>query len=109
MAQLLEPQSLGPRARRLAELFKLERELPLNLLDTGFSSFSGIEAALAYDESLAVVEYIQSRYGTSDLLRILERLGQGESAEAALRATIHCDYRQLDDEVRAYLLRSLLN
>ncbi|MBV9624102.1 MAG: hypothetical protein JOZ14_09000 [Acidobacteria bacterium] len=109
MAQLLEPQSLGPRARRLAELFKVERELPLNSLDTGFSSFSGIEAALAYDESLAFVEYIQSRYGSSDLLRILERLGQGESAEAALRATIHCDYRQLDDEVRTYLLRALPN
>ena len=107
MAQLLEPQSVGPRARILAELFKGEREIPLNLLDTGFSSFSGIEAALAYDESLVVVEYIQSRYGISDLVRILERLGQGESAEAALRATIHCDYRQLEDEVRAYLLRAL--
>jgi Tfp pilus assembly protein PilF len=109
MAQLLEPQSLGPRAPRLAELFKRDRELPLNSLDAGFFSFSGIEAALAYDESLAFVEYLQSRYGISDLLRILERIGQGESPEAALRATIHSDYRQLDDELRAYLLRALPN
>jgi hypothetical protein len=38
------------------------------------------------------VQYIRDTYGMSDLQRILERLGQGISAEAALRATIHSDY-----------------
>jgi len=40
----------------------------------------------------------------SDLQRILERLGQGSSTEAALRATIHSDYAQLDAEVGKYLI-----
>jgi hypothetical protein len=40
----------------------------------------------------------------SDLQRILERLGQGSSTEAALRATIHSDYGQLEVEVGKYLI-----
>jgi tetratricopeptide (TPR) repeat protein len=104
IAQMMEPRSLA-RAARLAELFRLEQEVPLNSLEGGFTSLSGIEAALAYDESLAAVQYIKERYGMSDLLRILERLGHGESTEAALRSTIHSDYRQLQDEIRADLVR----
>jgi hypothetical protein len=65
--------------------------------------FSPIEAVLAYDESLAAVEYINDTYGMSDVQRILERLSQGSSAEAALRATIHSDYGQLESEVGRYL------
>jgi tetratricopeptide (TPR) repeat protein len=105
VAQLMEPQTLGSRIPRLAELFKLEREIPLNELETSFTSFNSVEAALAYDESLAVVEYLRNTYGMPDLLRVLQRIGQGESAEAALRATIHSDYQRLEDEVRVYLVR----
>jgi hypothetical protein len=39
----------------------------------------------------------------SDLIRILESLGHGESAESALRSTIHSDYRQFQDEIGAEL------
>ena len=109
VAQMMEPRSISPRVARLAELFKLEREIPLNQLETSFMSFNNIEAALAYDESLATVEYIRETYGMSDLVRILQRIGQGESAEAALRETIHCDYRQFEDEVRTYLVHQAGN
>jgi tetratricopeptide (TPR) repeat protein len=105
VAQLMEPQTLGSRIPRLAELFKLEREIPLNELETRFTSFNSIEAVLAYDESLAVAEYLRNTYGMGDVLRLLQRIGQGESAEAALRATVHSDYRRLEDEVRVYLAR----
>jgi tetratricopeptide (TPR) repeat protein len=105
IAQMMEPRSLGPRGGRLAELFKREKEIPLNSLEGSFSSFSGIEAALAYDESLATVEYIRNTYGMSDVLRILDKLGHGDSTESALRSTIRCDYRQLEAEVGASLLR----
>jgi len=60
---------------------------------------------LAYDESLAAVDYINNTYGMSDLMRVLERLRQGSSTEAALRATIHSDYGQLESEVGKYLAR----
>jgi hypothetical protein len=65
--------------------------------------FSTPEATLAYAESLAAAEYIRDTYGLSDLPRILDRLAQGSSTEAALRATIHADYRQLRDDLARWL------
>jgi hypothetical protein len=104
IAQMMEPRAVA-RGAQLAQLFQLQREVPLYALEGGFSSLTEMQAALAYDESLAAVLYIRDRYGMSDLLRILERLGHGESTEAALRSTIHCDYRQLQDEIWGELVR----
>jgi len=102
LAQAAEPRALA-NGRRLAEVFQAEREIPLNLLEGNFMRFSGPEATLAYDESLAAVQYIQDTYGMSDLQRILEKLGEGSSAEAAMRAVLHSDYAQLETEVGKYL------
>jgi tetratricopeptide (TPR) repeat protein len=104
IAQAVEPKSLASNGRRLAELFRTEHEIPFNAMEGSFMRFSGIEAVLAYDESLAAVQYINDTYGMSDVQRILQRLGEGSSTEAALRATIHSDYHQLDDEVGKYLV-----
>ena len=104
IAQMMEPR-LVARPTQLAQLFQLQQEVPLYALEGGFSSLTEMQAALAYDESLASVLYIRDRYGMSDVLHILERLGHGDSTEAALRSTIHCDYRQLQDEIRADLAR----
>jgi len=49
------------------------------------------------------VSYIDDSYGMSDIQRILERLSQGNSTEAALRATIHSDYGQLESDLARYL------
>ena len=46
---------------------------------------------------------IRDTYGMSDLPRILERLAQGSSTEAALRSTIHADYSQLRDDLARWL------
>jgi hypothetical protein len=99
----MEPQSLGPRAARLADLFRQQREIPLNLLEAGFSSFNQTQAGIAYDESLAAVEFIESRHGRNEVLKIVERIGQGESTETSLRQVLHDDYGQFEDELRAYL------
>jgi SLT domain-containing protein len=66
--------------------------------------FSPVEAVLAYDESLAAVQYIDDTYGVSELQRILQKLAEGSSTEAALRATIHSDYGQLQTAVGNYLI-----
>jgi len=65
--------------------------------------FSGLEASVAYAESLAAVSYINESYGMGDIQRILQSLSQGSSTEAALRATIHSDYAQLESEIAKYL------
>lgn len=103
IAQLLEPQSLGNRIAALAQLYSGEHEIPLNSLERGFTSFNGVEARLAYDESLAAAQYLHDHYGMSDMVRLLQHIGQGESVEAAMRSVLHSDYRHLEDELRQYL------
>jgi Flp pilus assembly protein TadD len=103
VAQAIEPKSLSSDGRRLAQLFRSQHAIPYNVLEGGFTRFSSVEAYVAYAESLAAVEYISRTYGMSDVERILERIGQGSAPEAALRATIHSDYGQLESEVGKYL------
>ncbi|HEY3971855.1 MAG TPA: hypothetical protein VGM18_02560 [Candidatus Sulfotelmatobacter sp.] len=103
IAQFLEPKSLGGNGRQLSVLFKTQRNIPLNVLEGSFQRFSPAEANLAYAESLAAVSFINESYGLSDIQRILERIGQGNSTEAALRATIHSDYGQLETDLAKYL------
>lgn len=102
IAQAMEPKRLryGPQ---LAQLYASQHEIPFNALEGSFMQFTGPQAVLAYEESLAAADYIIDTYGESDLQRILARLGEGSSTEAALRATIHSDYGQLEDEVGKYL------
>jgi tetratricopeptide (TPR) repeat protein len=103
IAQLLEPRSLSGEGRQLASMFKTQQYIPLNVLEGSFLRFSGSQAYIAYAESLAAVSYINDSYGIGDLQKILQMLGQGSSTEAALRATIHSDYGQLEFETGKYL------
>jgi hypothetical protein len=103
IAQAMEPKSLSSRGRRLAALFKAQQQIPFNQLESSFMRFSGMEAILAYDESLAAVQFIIDTQSLSDLQRILQRLSEGNSTESALRATIHDDYGQLQNDVGKYL------
>ena len=102
LAQVAEPKQLA-NGSRLAQMFRAQQEIPLNTLEGNFMRFSPAEAALAYDESLAAVQYIDETYGMSDLQRILQHLGEGSSTEAALRNIIHSDYGQLEGEVGNFL------
>lgn len=103
IAQVEEGRSSASYGRPLAQLFASGNEIPYNVLEGSFMSFSTAEAAAAYAESLATAEYIRDSYGVSEIPRILERLSQGSSTESALRATIHSDYRQLHDEMTRWL------
>jgi Flp pilus assembly protein TadD len=103
IAQFLEPKSLAAEGHQLARLFKSQHNIPLNVLEGSFLQFSGAEAYVAYAESLAAVSYINDSYGMSDVQRILQRISQGSSTEAALRATIHSDYGQLESDLSRYL------
>jgi hypothetical protein len=102
IAQLLEPRNLND-GHQLSLLFQAHSNIPLNALEGGFMNLSGGQVHIAYAESLAAVSYINDSYGLSDIQRILQRIGQGNSPEAALRATIHSDYGQLESDVAMYL------
>ena len=99
IAQVEEGKSTAANGRQLAQLFAAGREIPFNMLEGSFISFSAPEANVAYAESLAATEYIRDTYGMSEIVRILELLSQGSSTEAALRTTVRSDYRQLQEEM----------
>src|SRR6266849_373354 len=99
IAQMEEGKSSASNGRQLAQLFAAGNEIPFNMLEGSFMSFSTPEAVVAYTESLAATEYLRDAYGMSEITSILESLSQGSSTEAALRATVHSDYRQLRDEM----------
>lgn len=104
VAQALEPKSLTSNGRRLAQLFHAQQAIPYNALEGSFMRFSPAEAVLAYDESLAAVEYINETYGMGDIERILQRLSEGSSSEAAIRGIIHSDYGQMESEIGHFLI-----
>jgi tetratricopeptide (TPR) repeat protein len=103
IAQFLEPKSLSGDGRQLSQLYKAQREIPLNALEGSFQNFSGAQAYVAYAESLAAVSYINDSYGMSDVQRILQRISQGSSTEAAMRETLHSDYGQFESDLGKYL------
>ncbi len=103
IAQLLEPRGLGARMAQLGLLFKADRDLPLNMLERSFASLSTVEATLAYDESLLAAGYLYQHYGMADMVRLLQRIGQGESTESSLRSVLHSDYGRLQEDLRTEL------
>jgi tetratricopeptide (TPR) repeat protein len=108
LAQLFEPKAVA-HGRDLAALYRAQQEIPLNMLEGSFAPLSPTQATLAYEESLAATQYISETSGLDDLRRILERLGQGSSSEAALRTIVHSDYGQLETEVGKYILKKYGN
>lgn len=104
IAQLMEPRTIGnTRGPRLARLYATGQELPLSSLEVSFLNFSPFEAVLAYDESLAAVEYIRDTYGMAELQSLLQKIGDGSSPEAALRLTIHSGYAGMEDSIGQFL------
>jgi tetratricopeptide (TPR) repeat protein len=106
LEQGLTTSAFGPR---LAALYMSGRQVPLNQLEGEFQGYSTAEASVAYAESLAAVEYIRATYGLSDVARLLQRLGEGQSVEMALRSTIHAGYAELEGEITSYLKKNYAN
>jgi tetratricopeptide (TPR) repeat protein len=104
IAQLMEPRTTGgTRGPRLAQLYAMGQQIPLNSLEVSFLNFSPFEAVLAYDESLAAAEYIRDTYGMPELESILQKIGDGSSTESALRVTIHEGYSGLEESIGRFL------
>ncbi len=106
IAQLEEGRTTFEIGQRLAALYASGNQVPLSQLEGGFQGFSTPEAFVAYAESLAAAEYIRQHYTMSDLARLLQRLGEGQSMESALRSTLHGGYADLETEITTYLKRA---
>jgi tetratricopeptide (TPR) repeat protein len=106
IAELEQGFTTSAFGSRLAALYTSGNQIPLNQLEGRFDSYSTAEASVAYAESLAAAEYIRTTYGMGDLARILQRLGEGQSIESALRSTVHAGYAELESEIANYLKKN---
>jgi Peptidase MA superfamily len=105
LAEMMEPRGPTPYDAFLAHMFEQHRQIPLSDLEHPFSGLTPTQVGIAYAESQAIVEYLRDRYGMDDILRVLQRIGAGETPQAALRSVVHTDYAGLGQEVAAYLAK----
>jgi tetratricopeptide (TPR) repeat protein len=103
LAQLLEPRSAAQFRSQLGKLFAGGHQAPLEALEGSFIGYNTGQAAVAYIESLAYVEYIRDTYGINRLSDMMRYLSEGESPEEALKSAIHDDYSQLEEEFSRHL------
>jgi hypothetical protein len=103
VAQMEEGRGIGSRAARLALLYREGSQIPVEALEGSFLKLSNSEAMIAYDESLLAAIYIRDTYGTGDIRRLLERIGQGGTPEQAMRDVLHLDYGQFERELQLYI------
>ena len=109
IAELEQGASTSSFGQRLSSVYSSGHQVPLNMLEGNFDTLDRSEALVAYAESLATVEYIRATYGMADLARILQRIGEGQPIEAALRSTVHGGYKELDGEITEYLKKNYGN
>src|SRR6266853_2118044 len=67
IAQIEEGRSAASYGHQLAKLFAAGNEIPFNMLEGSFMSFSAPEAIVAYAESLAAAEYLRDAYGMTEI------------------------------------------
>ena len=103
LAQLVEPRSASPYRSQLSTVFQNGKQVPLQSLESSFIGYDSRQAAVAYIESLAYVEYIRDTYGINRVGDIMHYLSEGESPESALKSAIHDDYSQLEEEFARHL------
>ncbi len=75
--------------------------VPLARLDGSRIVLRGSELGLAYAEGFAAVRFIRQRFGQRKLLALLEKLGEGYTAEEAMSLALRrgYTYERLQDEV----------
>jgi len=103
LAQLVEPQSAAKYRTPLSNLFQNGKQAPLQSMEGSFIGLDSNQAAIAYIESLAYVEYIRNAYGMNRIADIMRSLSEGQSPEESLKSVIHDDYSQLEEEFAQHL------
>ena len=103
LAQLVEPQSASRYRAVLAKLFQNGKQAPLHTLEGSFIGLDSNQAAIAYIESLAYVEYIRDSYGMNRISDMMRYLSEGQAPEEALKSAVNDDYSQLEEEFTRHL------
>ena len=105
LAQLLEPRSAAMYARQLGPMFLDRKAIPFSALQYSFTRLNPLQAEMAYAESLSAVEYLQGRYGMSEIVRMLRNIGSGVEPETALTNSTGMDYSVLAQRIGEQMAR----
>jgi len=106
LAQWMEGRRSSDNAEVLAQIYAGGHAAPLARLEGSWMGFGGDTARYAYAWALANIEYIVQNGGMSDVERILDRIGEGMSAEAAVREVTRSDYNDLMQSTAEYLRKT---
>jgi tetratricopeptide (TPR) repeat protein len=106
LAQWMEGQRSREDAAVLLQIYSGNQAIPLSRLEGSWMNMSGDTARYAYAWALANIEYIVQADGMGDVERILDRIGAGMTAEAALREVLHSDYNDLMQSTAEYLRKT---
>ena len=109
LAQWMEGKRSGANADVLLRVYEAKQALSLADLQGPWLRFSNEVAGYAYAWALANVEYIIQVDGMSDMDRILDRLAEGSTTEAAVREVLHSDYDDLMQSTAHYLRKTYGN
>jgi len=106
LAQWMEGKRSSDNGAVLAQVFHDGRAPSLSSLEGPWMGLPSDEIGHAYMWALANIEYIVQTNGMGDIERILDRIGSGSSAEAALREVLHSDYKDLMQSTAEYLSKT---
>ena len=108
VAQWMEGKRSEENAAVLVRIYEEGQAAPLGKLEGSWMGLSADVARYAYAWALANVEYIVETQGMGDVERILDRIGEGASAENALKEALHDDYGDLMKSTTEYLKKSYI-
>ena len=103
VAQWMEGKRSNESASFLIQLYDQKQAWSLGQLEGSWMKLRADQAEYAYAWALANIEYLIDADGLVDLERILDRITQGSSAEAALHDVLHSDYQDLMASTVQYL------
>ncbi|HKN23846.1 MAG TPA: hypothetical protein VJX72_03290 [Candidatus Acidoferrum sp.] len=108
VAQWMEGKRSDENAAVLVRIYEEGQAAPLGKLEGSWMGLSADVARYAYAWALANVEYIVETQGMGDVERILDRIGEGASAENAVKEALHDDYGDLMKSTTEYLKKSYI-
>lgn len=106
LAQWMEGRRSGEDAAALAQIYADGHAPSLARLEGSWMGFGPEAARYAYAWALANIEYLVQSGGMSDVERILDRIGEGMTTEAAVREVTRGDYNDLMQSTAEYLKKN---
>ena len=88
----------------LAKQAIVQKRFPtLNQLEGPFIGMDADRAAWAYQESLLATEFLMTRYGLTDVQKLLDNTGRSGSFSTGLRTALRREYAELQREFEDYI------